>query len=131
MSDYTKVNLREDPKDMAVEYGLSPNLESRFARTNLEMEKGGVSYFKIAPDFRAPFGHTHSEQEEVYVVVSGSLRMKVADDIVELGQFDALRVAPGVWRAGEGGPEGAEYIAFGAPRPEGNDAEMEQGWWSD
>src|SRR5688572_4923993 len=115
MSHYTRVNFKEDVKDMAAEHGLSPNLESRFARTNLGLEKSGVSYFKIAPDFRAPFGHTHSEQEEVYVIISGSAVMKVEDDEVQLGTLDAIRVAPGAMRAFQGGPEGCELIAIGAP----------------
>lgn len=35
-------------------------------------------------------------------------------------------------RAFEGGPNGCELIAFGAPcDPDSPDVEMEQGWWSD
>lgn len=130
MSGYTVVNLK-DVKDMAPDHGLSPNLESRFARTNLELENSGVSYFKIAPGFRAPFGHTHKEQEEVYVVISGSARAKLDDDIEELAQWDVVRISPGVMRALEGGPEGCEILAFGAPNTENEDAEMVPGWWSD
>jgi mannose-6-phosphate isomerase-like protein (cupin superfamily) len=130
MPDYTVVNLRE-VEDQAPRFGFSPDLESRFARKPLELEQSGISYFRLAPGFRMPFGHRHGEQEEVYLVVSGSARMKLEDEIVELGAFDALRVPGSVTRSMEGGPEGAEIVAFGAPNTENKDAEMEMGWWSD
>ena len=131
MADYTKLNLKQDVEDMAPRFQLSPGLESRFARKPLELEQSGVSYFKIAPGFRPPFGHKHGEQEEVYVVVSGNARLKLDDDVHELAQWDAVRIAPGTMRALEGGPDGAEVIAFGAPDTDNKDAEMVQGWWSD
>ena len=72
MSDYTHINLKEDVDDQAPNFGLSPNLEARMARVPLELENAGVSYIRIAPGFRIPFGHKHKNQEEVYVLVSGS-----------------------------------------------------------
>ena len=129
MADYTVVNFKNDVEDMAPKFGMAPGLESRFARKNLELEKSGVSYFKIAPDYKMPFGHTHSEQEEVYVIVSGNAQAKLGDDVVDLTQWDSVRVAPGVWRSLAGGPDGAEVIAFGAPDTENKDVEMEQGFW--
>jgi mannose-6-phosphate isomerase-like protein (cupin superfamily) len=126
MADYTKLNLKQDIDDMAPKFGLSPGLESHFARRPLELEQSGLSYYKIATDFRVPFGHRHSEQEEVYVVASGSARLKLDDEIVELAPWDAVRIAPGVMRGLEGGPDGAEVIAFGAPNTDNQDAEMVQ-----
>jgi mannose-6-phosphate isomerase-like protein (cupin superfamily) len=127
---YTVVNLKQ-VEDMAPKFGLSPGLESRFARAPLELKKSGISYFRVAPDFRAPFGHTHSEQEEIYLVVSGSARVKLDDDVVELSEWDAVRIPPGTMRGLEGGPQGAEVIAFGAPSNENRDLEMVQDWWTD
>ena len=127
---YTVVNLKQ-VEDMAPKFGLAPGLESRFARRPLGLRASGVSYFRIAPGFRTPFGHRHREQEEVYLVVSGSARAKVGDEFVELVAWDALRVAPTTMRALEGGPEGAEIVAFGAPSHENRDAEPVQGWWTD
>jgi mannose-6-phosphate isomerase-like protein (cupin superfamily) len=131
MADYTVVNLKRDVEDMAPKFELAPGLESRFARVPLGLANSGASYFRIAPGFRVPFGHRHSEQEEVYVVASGGARLKLDDDIIELGQWDMVRIAPGVWRGIEGGPDGTELIAFGAPNTENKDAEMQPGWWSD
>ena len=130
MSAHTIVNLKQ-VEDMALKWGLSPGLESRFARGPLELENSGLSYFKVAPGFRVPFGHVHSEQEEVYLVVSGSARVKLEDEIVELKAWDALRIPPGTWRGFEAGPDGAELLAFGAPNTDNKDIEMDQEWWGD
>jgi mannose-6-phosphate isomerase-like protein (cupin superfamily) len=131
MSSYTLVNLKSDVEDQAPKFGFSPNLESRFARKTLELENSGLSYYKVAPGFRLPFGHRHVDQEEIYLVLSGSARMKLEDEIVELGQWDALRVAADVTRGFEAGPDGAELLAFGAPSNDNADAEMVQDWWTD
>jgi mannose-6-phosphate isomerase-like protein (cupin superfamily) len=126
---HTVVNLKQ-VKDFAPDHGLSPGLESRFARVPLELANSGLSYFRLGPGFRTPFGHTHAEQEEVYVVVDGSARVKLDDEVVELGTWDAVRIPPGVWRGLEGGSEGAQVLAFGAPNTENKDVEMQPGWWS-
>jgi mannose-6-phosphate isomerase-like protein (cupin superfamily) len=134
MAGYTIANLRSDVEDQAPRFGLAPDLEGRFAREALGLEQSGISYQRLAPGFRAPFGHRHAQQEEVYVIVSGSGRAKLGDEVVDLKQWDALRVAPDVWRGIEAGAEGLELVAFGARcgmAPDANDGETEQGWWSD
>jgi mannose-6-phosphate isomerase-like protein (cupin superfamily) len=131
MPGWTHLNVKGDVEDLAPKFGYSPELESRFARVPLELENSGLSYFKVAPGFRVPFGHRHSEQEEVYLVISGSARAKVGDDVVELAQWDALRVPRGQWHGLEAGPEGAEVLAFGAPNTDNKDVEMQPGWWED
>lgn len=131
MAGYTIKNLKEDVEDAAPKFGMAPGLEARFATGELEFEKGGLAYERLAPNFRVPFGHKQSEQEEVYVLVSGSGRVKLDDEIVELRQWDAVRVSREVTRNFEAGPKGAEIIVFGAPRTEAQDAEMAPGWWSD
>jgi len=127
---YTVKNLKEI-EDQAPNFGLSPNLEARFARDPLGSERSGVSYQRVAPNFRIPFGHKHGDQEEIYVVVSGSGRIKLDDDVVDLKQWDAVRIASETMRNFEAGPEGAELLAFGAGGGGLRDAEMTQGWWSD
>lgn len=129
MSGYTIVNLKE-VEDQAPNFGLSPDLEARFARVALDAELVGLTYQKLAPNFRVPWGHTHKTQEEVYVVVNGLLRMKLGDEVKELGPWDAIRISKDTMRGLEAGPEGAELIAIGAPGGPG-DADVEQGWWSD
>jgi mannose-6-phosphate isomerase-like protein (cupin superfamily) len=128
MATYTRVNLKSDVKDMAPEFGME-GIESRFARTNLDLENSGLSYFRLDGGFRTPFGHVHSEQEEVYVVISGSARVALDDEVVDLSQWDAIRIPSGTMRAMEAGGDGAEILAFGAPNTDNKDAEMQPGWW--
>jgi uncharacterized cupin superfamily protein len=130
MAGHTLVNLRE-VEDQAPKFGFAPNLESRFARRALGLEKSGLTYFRLAPNFRIPFGHTHSEQEEIYVVVVGSARLKLDDEVLDLGAWDAVRIAASTWRNLEAGPGGAELLAFGAPSTNGGDIEMAQNWWTE
>jgi mannose-6-phosphate isomerase-like protein (cupin superfamily) len=131
VAGYTKVNLKEDVEDQAPNFGLAPHIEARMARVPLELENSGVSYQRLAPSFRLPFGHRHKRQEELYILVNGSARMKLDDELVDLKQWDAVRVPNDTMRSIEAGPEGAEFIAVGAPNTGPGDADMEQGWWSD
>ena len=125
---YTIRNLKE-VDDAAPAFGMSPDVEARFAREPLESRKVALSYQRLQPNVRMPFGHTHADQEEIYVVLGGSARAKLDDHVVELRQWDALRVDPETMRALEAGPDGVEYLAIGGPIGESNDAEMVQGWW--
>src|SRR5918998_741560 len=102
MSNWTRVNLRE-VEDMAPRFGYAPHLQSRFARKALELEQSGLGHYTVEPNYRLPFGHRHTEQEEIYLVVRGSVRVKVDDEVV----------------------------ALGAPNTDNADAEMQPGWWPD
>lgn len=130
MSAYTLKNLKE-VENSAPKFGFAPDLEARFASSALELERAGLSYQRLAPGFRIPFAHHHAEQEEIYVIVSGGGRMKLDDEVIELRQWDAIRVAADTTRNFEAGSEGAELIAFGAPGPNLADATMLPGWWLD
>jgi len=125
---FTVHNLK-DVKDAAPAFGLSPDLEARFAREPLESKKVAVSYQRLQPNVRMPFGHKHAGQEEIYVVLEGSARAKVEDEIVELHQWDALRVDPETMRGIEAGPDGVTVLAVGGPIGEKNDAEIVNDWW--
>jgi mannose-6-phosphate isomerase-like protein (cupin superfamily) len=131
MAEYTKVNLKRDVKDAATEFGYAPLMESRFAREPLGLRQSGVSYFRLAPDFRMPFGHSHGEQEEVYVVIGGSVRLRLDEEELELGPLDAVRIPTTTKRALQGGPEGGELLAFGAPNTENKDVDVLPGWWGE
>ena len=128
---YTKLNLKEDVEDQAPNFELSPQLEFRSARVPLETENAAISYLRVAPGYRLPFGHHHAEQEEIYVLVDGSARIRLDDEVVELRPFDAVRIDRQTMRNLEGGPQGAEVILFGAPNTGSGDAQLTQGWWVD
>ena len=133
MPDYTKKNLMSEVEDSARKFGMPEGMSAHFAGGDLELSAAGMAYERLDPGVRPPFGHAHSEQEEVYVVVEGSGRIKLDDEILDLERLDAVRIAPGVMRCMEGGPEGIGWVAFGAPpvADKQAEAEMVQGWWSD
>jgi mannose-6-phosphate isomerase-like protein (cupin superfamily) len=127
MSDYTKTNIKE-LDNSAARFGLE-GFEARFARKAMELEQFGFSYQKFGPSWRQPFGHVHSGQEEVYVVLDGGGRIKIEDEVVDLRKWDAIRIPSGVTRQLESGPDGLEILAIGG-NPSG-DAEIIQGWWAE
>jgi mannose-6-phosphate isomerase-like protein (cupin superfamily) len=131
---FTLRNLREDLPDVGSNFDGPPDLEFRHGSKALELEHSGLSFQRIPPDYRFPIGHTHKEQEELYVVVGGSGRMKLDGEIVAVKKYDVVRVAPGTWRGYEAGPEGLEILVFGAPHLGENprdDVEGQRGWWAD
>jgi hypothetical protein len=128
MTGYAIRNLKEI-EDSAVKFGLSPEMESRFARKDLGAATLGLSYQRLAPNMRQPFGHRHEHQEEVYVILSGGGRVSLDDEVVEVQPWDAVRVAPDVTRAFEAGPDGLELLAFGA-HTVSTDVESVQGFWA-
>jgi mannose-6-phosphate isomerase-like protein (cupin superfamily) len=127
-TSYTLKKLT-DIEDAAPKSGFGEFQEARFAKAALETEDTGVSYHRVKPGKRQPFAHKHEQAEEVYVVIAGSGRVKLDEDILEIDTLDAIRVAPGVIRAFEAGTDGLDLIACG-PRHDG-DGEVIQGWWSD
>jgi quercetin dioxygenase-like cupin family protein len=108
-----------------------PEREVRFARKYLDSEHLGISYQRLAPNLIAIDGHSHREQEEAYVVISGSGRAKLDDEVVDLRQWDVVRVAPETIRGFDAGPEGMEMIVVGADKPEGGDGVLAKGRWAD
>ena len=126
MSDYKIVNLLEIEDSVA---GRVEGLEGRFSRKQLGSRDLGVSHWKYAPGTRNPTAHSHREQEEAYVVVAGSGRVRLDDEVRDIGQWDVIRVAPEVVRAFEAGPDGLELIAVGGPKPEGGDGVRSETPW--
>jgi mannose-6-phosphate isomerase-like protein (cupin superfamily) len=125
---YKLANLTE-VEDSAAKFGFGHIGEARFANSELETEQTGVSLHRMKPNARQAFGHRHQEAEEVYVVIAGSGRVKLDEEVVELRDRDAIRVSAGVMHALEAGPEGLEVLAFGPRRPDDR-GEMVTDWWS-
>lgn len=109
---HTQINLT-DVEDAALASGLGHRWEARVAREDLAAEQTGLTHFRLRPGKRSPFMHRHKRAEEVYVILSGTGRIKLDDEIFDVHALDAVRVAPEVARAFEAGPEGLEFIAFG------------------
>jgi mannose-6-phosphate isomerase-like protein (cupin superfamily) len=131
---FTRLNIKADLEDIGAVFDGAPGLEFRAVTKPLALERSALSHQRIPPGYRFPYGHTHATQEEVYVVVRGSGRMKVDDELVDLEEWDAVRVPPGSWRGYEAGPEGLELLVVGAPNlgddPRG-DVEGLRDWWGD
>jgi quercetin dioxygenase-like cupin family protein len=128
MPDYTIVNLLEIDDSVS---GSLPGVEGRFSRKYLGSRDLGVSHWRYAAGRRNPGGHSHREQEEAYVVVAGSGRVRLDDEVREIGLWDVVRVAPAVVRAFEAGPDGLELIAVGGPKPEGGEGVRSEAPWPD
>ncbi len=131
---FTHTNIRKDVADVGSNFDGAPDLEFRLATGPLGLERSGLGFQRIPPGYRFPYGHTHRKQEEVYVVVGGSGRMKLDDEIVDLRAWDAVRVPPGTWRGYEAGPEGLEILVVGAPNlgeSPRDDVEGRRDWWAD
>ena len=128
MSRFATVNLLEVENSVG---DRAPGVEGRFGRKYLDSRDLGVSHFRYAPNLRSPMAHSHREQEEAYVVVAGSGRVLLDDEVLELRQWDVVRVAPEVVRCFAAGPEGLEIIAVGGPKPEGGDGVMGTANWPD
>ena len=129
MGNWKIVNLIDEVEDTAA--GRLEGLEARMGRNQLDSRDLGVSLFRYAPNLRNPMSHTHREQEEAYVVVGGSGRIRVDDEIHDLRQWDVVRVAPDVVRSFEAGPDGLDLIAVGGPKPEGGDGVVSDSPWPD
>lgn len=115
-SPYTLINLG-DVEDAAVPSGFSHRWEARVARTPLRAQQAGLTYFRLRPGKRSPFSHRHRQAEEIYIVLQGSGRVKLDDEVVDVSPLDAIRVAPAVARAFEAGADGLEFVATGPHHP--------------
>lgn len=125
---YTIFNLRES-EDMAARHGFGEAQEARFPWRDLDAESIGVALLRVKPGQRQPFAHRHDHAEEIYVVLSGGGRVKLDEEVRDLREMDAVRIAPHVGRSLEAGPDGMEVLAFG-PRHE-DDTKMIEGFWGD
>jgi mannose-6-phosphate isomerase-like protein (cupin superfamily) len=124
MPGWTKTNFAD-----VTDRSPDETMEWRLSRGAIRSRQVGVSRFTYAPGARMPFGHRHREQEEVYVVVRGSGRAKLDDEIVDIAEWDVIRVAPRVMRAFEAGQDGLDVVCVGGRRPKGGDTERDAAFW--
>ncbi|MBA2359684.1 MAG: cupin domain-containing protein [Actinobacteria bacterium] len=116
MAEYTVVKISE-VADQAANLGHDPEqFEIRFLRNDLGCEHCGVSLARYSPGFAAD-GHSHNQQEEIYLLVSGRAQALVGEnEVVELEPWTAIRVPPETPRALRGvGEEDAIFVKIGAP----------------
>ena len=78
---------------------LDPDSEERFVslRRALGVTTMGINQIRLAPGQRSRI-HRHTQQEEVYLVISGTLTLWIEGERHELGAGEIARVAPEVRR---------------------------------
>lgn len=89
---------------------LGPVPGKVFLGSLLELTGMEVSFGALLPGQSIPFLHTHRQNEELYVVLSGQGEMQVDGHVVPLQAGSAVRIAPTgsrCWRA-----TGAEPMAY-------------------
>ena len=128
MSRFAVVNLLEVEDSVGER---APGVEGRFGRKHLDSRDLGVSHFRYAPNVRSPAAHSHRAQEEAYIIVAGSGRILLDEEVRDLRAWDVVRVAPEVVRAFEAGADGLDLIAVGGPKPDGGDGLMADVAWPD
>lgn len=114
--------------DAAPRFGMGEMGQARFLRTVLGAERIGLAEYRVKPGRRPGFGHRHVVAEEIYVVLAGSGRFKLDDEIVEVAARDVVYRPPSVMREWEAGPDGLHLLAFGAHAEDDNVGE--RGWWA-
>lgn len=130
MAKHTKKNLKKDVENAAAKLGVKGHA-MHAATKDLDLKNGGVSYQKTEPGHKTPFGHYHKEQEEIYVIIGGSGRIKLDDEVIELAHMDAVRVPKEVTRQIEAGSDGIEFIVFGSPVTGNDRGEIVPDWWTE
>jgi mannose-6-phosphate isomerase-like protein (cupin superfamily) len=130
---YTHRNIKRDVEDIGAVFDGPPGIEFRAATRTLGLEQAAISFQRIPPGVRFPFGHAHARQEETYVVVRGSGRMNLDGELIDVAEWDAVRVSPSTWRGYEAGPDGLEILVIGAPNLGDDpraDVDGERDWWA-
>ncbi len=128
-TQHATTNL-DTAENVAPKHGMGDIGEARFVRKDLGAKRIGLAEYRMNPDQRIGFGHSHGESEEMYVVLAGSGRFKLEDEIIDVASKDVVYCPPSVMRQWESGPDGMHLLAFGA-HTEGESSELKQGWWSD
>jgi mannose-6-phosphate isomerase-like protein (cupin superfamily) len=127
-SAYTRINI-DDVEDAAVANGFGHRWEARVAGSPLGATQTGLTHFRLRADKRSPFSHRHQQAEEIYVILQGSGKIKLDDEVLDVHPRDAIRIAPNVARAFEAGPDGLEFLAIGPHHP-GDGEQVDDPWVS-
>jgi len=90
----------------------------------LEAERLGARLWRLRPG-QASTRHHHQAEEELYVLLDGRGRVRVGEELLELGPLDALLVEPDTVRqVFNDTDEEALWLVVGAPPEFANTLEM-------
>jgi mannose-6-phosphate isomerase-like protein (cupin superfamily) len=109
----------------AVESRMGPASVKRALAGPLDADDIALKYYELEPGDSFGFGyHCHPNQEEVFLVQSGTATFETEDGDVRVEAGEAIRFAPGEWQRGyNDGDERVVALALGAPQAMG-DTEM-------
>jgi mannose-6-phosphate isomerase-like protein (cupin superfamily) len=107
--------------------------EMRMVTYDCDAEQVALSYRRMPAQTggKGSYGHAHKTQEELYLVLSGTLQFKLGDDVVDVPAKSAVRVAPEVVRSvWNEGPEDAELVIASVriDDPHGDTTYVENFW---
>jgi uncharacterized cupin superfamily protein len=87
----------------------------------------------VPPGGDSARGHSHRTIEEIYLVLSGEIAVKLGNDVVTLGPRDAVRIPPATPRAVRNDAEDDAVFLMASLRVEDHAAESvgQEGFWPD
>ena len=110
---------------------LDPDTNERFValRRELGVSSFGINQLVLQPGQRGRI-HRHERQEEVYLVLEGTLTLAIEGEETDLGEGELIRVAPDLRRQLiNRGPGRVVLLAFGGEREHhGRDGEAFASW---
>src|SRR3954447_9195066 len=108
---------------------LEPGDRFQRLRNDLGVECFGLNLLRLEPGERGRI-HRHEHQEEVYLVLEGTLTLVVEREERDLGVGELARVAPDLRRQlVNQGPERLRIIALGGANPhQGRDGRAYTSW---
>ena len=129
MSEYAIVSA-----DDVDDYYEGTDVPGEFRRLTgaLESEQLAVTLIRVPPhsDFEQGTGHYHEEIEEIYVIATGTLTMRLGDDVHKVPAGSVVRVSPRTPRSHRNeGDEPVELWAI-SRRIERSDATKIDAFWA-
>jgi len=126
-----RANMSWTMEDGTTRTRLDPDVGERFLplRRQLGVSSFGMNQLVLEPGQRSRI-HRHARQEEVYLVLEGTLTLVIEGEPAELGSGELIRVAPQIRRQLVNfGPDRVVLLAFGgALEHQGRDGEAFADW---
>jgi mannose-6-phosphate isomerase-like protein (cupin superfamily) len=105
----------------------------RMATDHIGAEQVAFTYRRMAPKTggKGSYGHRHRTQEETLYVISGTVEVKLEDEVIEVGPGTIVRIAPATLRSvWNEGPDDAEMIIVSHRLvDQSNEVELVQDFW--
>ena len=106
--------------------------EMRMMRNLLDSKQIALTYRLIPAGYKSAHGHTHTKIDEIVFVFSGTLKIKLDDEIIEVGPKTAVKISPATKRGYHN--EGTEDVEMIVASPQvafvgDNGGKPDENWW--